>query len=103
MLTTLTLSITFLVIIVASDSKNQINSFMEEKPSLMCFNEIYKIPIMSMRSFRITLNRTLLLQRNISSIHILAKIADRKILQFENDTDMIMTKINLIDNHPRKF
>jgi hypothetical protein len=89
--------------VATSDSKNQMDPVISQKPSLMCFNEIYKIPIMSMRSSRITFNRTLLIQRNISSIYLLAMIADREVLQFENNTGMIMTKVDLIDNHPRKF
>lgn len=95
--------VNLIFIVSVSASKQQMNSFKDEKPSSMCFNEIYKIPIMSTHLFRITLNRTLLIQRNVASIHISAKIDDRKVLQFENSSDQIMTKINLLYNHSRKF
>lgn len=103
MMTSLLLLISLIILIDVCHSNNQMNSFIEEKRSLMCFNQIYKIPIMSKRSFRITLNHTLLIKRKILSIEILAKIANRKILQFDNDTDMIITKIDLQSKHLRKF
>jgi hypothetical protein len=100
---TLTLLIGLIFMAGICDSKNQMDSSIKQKPPLMCFNEIYRIPIMSTRSFRITLNRTLLVQREVVSIHLLAKIANRKVLQFDNGKDVIMTKIDLINNTLRKF
>ena len=89
--------------VVICQPNNQVDRLMGHNSSIVCPSEIYRIPILSMHTFRITFNQTLLLQSNITSLHLLARTADQKVLQFDNDIDVTITKINLTDNHLRKF
>ena len=86
----LLLSLTVAVVVVCNGK--------DADRSLMCLNEPYRIAIMSMHSLRMTVNRTVLRQRQVVSIDLLVTIANRKILQFDDKTDIRIIKIDL-----RKF
>ena len=86
----LLLSLTVAVVVVCNGK--------DADRSLMCLIEPYRIAIMSMHSLRMTVNRTVLRQRQVVSVDLLVTIANRKILQFDDKTDIRIIKIDL-----RKF
>lgn len=93
----------FTATVAVCQSNNEVEPLIEQKSLIVCSNEIYRIPILSMHTFRIPFNQTLLVQNNITSLHVLARTADEKVLQFDNDTDVTIIKVNLTDNNLRKF
>ena len=95
--------VALIITVLFCDSNNEINPSIEEKFAIMCSNQTYRILILSTRSFRIKLNRTLLLQRNITTIHLLATIIDRNVLQFHDHTDVTMMKIGILNNLSGKY
>ncbi|UJR18266.1 hypothetical protein I4U23_005169 [Adineta vaga] len=99
MIITPILLIISIYLIATSNSTNQQNIFKKENLSSMCFNEIYKIPLMSQRFFRIPLNRTLLIQERILSINLFITTDSQEILQFRNGINMVKRKIDLTNNY----
>ena len=85
-------------IVVSETATNRHSEVFYNGTSSLCFRGWYKIPLWSQRILPIVLDRTYLIENQITSIVLHAKVDNFKAIQLEHNVAMITTYINLTTN-----